>query len=269
MLTWLMCFLAFAFDKDRIPLALPVLLAASLCGLIPNQHRYPTENWTSGLPRDASIALDQRRIYQQEKNSADGRPLVAIAASGGGIRASYWTTHVLERLASDIPGFEHDIALISSVSGGSVGHMYYLDRQLAKPPVVSSASNAAGCSSLSASIWGLTFVEVPRLLLGNCFGNIVRGWAQEQRWSTQLLNDQKKISDLTKIVATGECPISIFNACVQESGQRLLLSTARVSSPNTDLTKLDESVAFSRPQKKPFLDLVADVGLDMKVVTGS
>jgi hypothetical protein len=47
-------------------------------------------------------------------------PLVQVAASGGGIRAAWWTVHVLGAIASTRCG-KHDVFAVSSVSGGSVG----------------------------------------------------------------------------------------------------------------------------------------------------
>jgi len=62
------------------------------------------------------------------------RPVVVIAAGGGGIQSAAWTTSVLDQLgkrlkadsggAYDLP---HSIRLISGVSGGSVGGMFYAE----------------------------------------------------------------------------------------------------------------------------------------------
>jgi hypothetical protein len=54
---------------------------------------------------------------------------VVVAASGGGITASLWTARVLTALQGEVgTDFTRSIRLISSVSGGSVGTMYFLDR---------------------------------------------------------------------------------------------------------------------------------------------
>ncbi len=47
-------------------------------------------------------------------------PLIQVAASGGGIRAAWWTVHVLGTIAGSRCG-KHDVFAVSSVSGGSVG----------------------------------------------------------------------------------------------------------------------------------------------------
>jgi hypothetical protein len=47
-------------------------------------------------------------------------PLIQVAASGGGIRAAWWTAKVLGTIAGGTCG-QHDVFAVSSVSGGSVG----------------------------------------------------------------------------------------------------------------------------------------------------
>lgn len=49
------------------------------------------------------------------------RPLIMIAAKGGGIRAAYWTAISLQRLGQTNPCALSSVAVASGVSGGSVG----------------------------------------------------------------------------------------------------------------------------------------------------
>jgi hypothetical protein len=49
------------------------------------------------------------------------RPLVVVAAEGGGIRAATWTAAVFEQIAAADPCAAESIFLTSSVSGGSIG----------------------------------------------------------------------------------------------------------------------------------------------------
>ena len=52
-----------------------------------------------------------------------------VTAAGGGIQAAAWTAQVLTGL-DEIYGkeFSDSIGVVSSVSGGSVGAMFFLDR---------------------------------------------------------------------------------------------------------------------------------------------
>jgi len=59
---------------------------------------------------------------------SDGkRTLVVVTAAGGGIQASAWTAQVLTGLHERYKNtFTQSIGVISAVSGGSVGVMFFL-----------------------------------------------------------------------------------------------------------------------------------------------
>jgi hypothetical protein len=61
--------------------------------------------------------------YQEwrERQSGDRPQLVLIAAAGGGIRASFWTSVLVTRLADQVENFETKLFAASGVSGGSLG----------------------------------------------------------------------------------------------------------------------------------------------------
>ena len=55
------------------------------------------------------------------KREAYVRPVLLVAAEGGGIRAAYWTGRTMEELAKADPCLAGSVMLSSGVSGGSVG----------------------------------------------------------------------------------------------------------------------------------------------------
>jgi hypothetical protein len=57
----------------------------------------------------------------RKKQTGDRPTLVLVSAAGGGIRASYWTSVLLSRLADDVPPIRNQIFASSGVSGGSLG----------------------------------------------------------------------------------------------------------------------------------------------------
>jgi len=71
-------------------------------------------------------------------------PLIQVAASGGGIRAAWWTVHVLGTIARTPCGI-HDVFAVSSVSGGSVG-----TAALAAVPTGTSHPLAAADASITS-----------------------------------------------------------------------------------------------------------------------
>ncbi len=233
LLTWVFGFIGFVFDKDRVPVVAVLVLAGVLLQfLVPNAHVYEATPWpdeVAQVPADEAIAA---RIAQADEQ----RPVVAVAASGGGIRAAYWTALALERLTEEIPGVEKDIALISSVSGGSLGSMYFLNNQFFAPGAARQASVASGTSSLSATVWGFTYLEGPRLLVGSALNPYDRGWAQEVTWSHLMSDPDRSLSSVAAAVKQGTCPLPVFNACLQETGQRYVISPALIKPPLNDTT---------------------------------
>ncbi len=81
----------------------------SLARLTPAQHY--TQNWRTKHPEP--ILIDGRK------------PVIIVAAAGGGIRAAYWTATNLAKL-ENVPGFPNNLFAISGVSGGSLGAATYV-----------------------------------------------------------------------------------------------------------------------------------------------
>ena len=77
-------------------------------------------------------------------------PLILVAAAGGGIRAAWWSAHVLGQLAAT-PCGRHAVFAVSSVSGSSVGLTVMATTR--QPEV--AMSRIAGPDALAAAIDGL------------------------------------------------------------------------------------------------------------------
>jgi len=70
-------------------------------------------------------AFAEQWTQRNPPGAAAVRPMIFVAAAGGGIRASQWTTAVLTHLADNHPKFAESVFAISGVSGGSVGAAFY------------------------------------------------------------------------------------------------------------------------------------------------
>src|SRR5207302_8760219 len=100
------------------------------------------------------------------------RAIVVVGRAGGGIQSAAWTTSVLDQLgkrlkadsggAYDLP---HSIRLISGVSGGSVGGMFYAECFNESEPEFSHSFQAACSSSLGPTIRGLLRQDLWRALM--------------------------------------------------------------------------------------------------------
>ncbi|QEE27866.1 hypothetical protein FTW19_07585 [Terriglobus albidus] len=106
------------------------------------------------------------------QNSPVPCPVIVVSATGGGIHAAAWTTLMLtsledsfrneQRLASNQYSFHNNVALFSTVSGGSVGLLPFLNEYTAAAPFTSPGwqqwmFNASNCSALEAVAWGLEY----------------------------------------------------------------------------------------------------------------
>ncbi|MBX7164998.1 MAG: patatin-like phospholipase family protein [Pirellulales bacterium] len=222
---WLMGALAFLVDRERIPL-IPGLIVVLLLWqwLWPTNHEFRVTPWTKiALPKDSTELLDQWC------RSRPGKPLAAIACSGGGIRASLWTAQVLSGLES-VPGFHQDVAIVSSVSGGSLGAFYYLDGFAGMTTCAGRDRlvEVAGKSSLMASVWGMCYPDLVRIATGSMLNPYDRGWAQERAWSQNAVAPDVTFATWSEALSKNELPLPIFNATLHETGQRLLASPARL-----------------------------------------
>jgi hypothetical protein len=163
--------------------------------------------------------------------------------------------------------FTKAIGLISAVSGGSVGTIYYLDRFSSRGyPEETELENifdSATQDSLDATGWGLAYPDLWRVialpLFPSIFTNQVsdRGIALETDWQGEMKGWEKETqqSKLKKTLATwreqifkGEIPIPILNATLVEDGNRFLV---------TPMTFGESS------GKKCFNDLYGDYDIDV------
>ncbi|HSZ23749.1 MAG TPA: hypothetical protein VK782_11420 [Candidatus Sulfotelmatobacter sp.] len=167
--------------------------------------------------------------------------LTIVCASGGGIEASAWTARVLTGLEKQFPqSFANSIGLISSVSGGSVGAMFYLDHRY-RPNSALGPEDIVGeaeVPSLSAALWGLIGPDTFRFLtygLPIRYSKIDRGWALEQVWrgAPTSLNPKEpaideKFSDWRNALRQGKLPAVVFNATNVYTGYPVLIGTAEI-----------------------------------------
>lgn len=194
----------------------------------------------STAPAGAPLSPDEVIDALFPAEDAD-QVLTIVCASGGGIEASAWTARVLTGLEKEFPqSFANSIGLISSVSGGSVGAMYYLDRRY-RPNSALDPDDVvveAEVPSLSAALWGLIGPDTFRFLtygLPIRYSKIDRGWALEQVWrgAPTSLNPNEpaideKFSDWRNALRQGKLPAVVFNATNVYTGYPVLIGTAEI-----------------------------------------
>jgi len=246
--TWTLPALSFALDPFHVPVLLLLMAWLIVISRSPkSDHFFDTVSipYAPGAPGPASnCAANPAEVLAFPE---DGK-VVLVAASGGGIQAAAWTARVLTGLEQQNAGkFARAVRLISSVSGGSVGSLYFSSRYQANggvvelPDVVSDAKT----SSLEDVSWGLAYPDLLRVLFPAIFWKFGgRGRALERAWMhTPKLQKllAAKLSDWFAGVRAGMRPANIFNATLVETGDRLLFSTTYlpVGQPPTPPARWD------------------------------
>lgn len=175
---WTLSAVAFAADRFRIPV-LTLILVLMLIPRIAGWAGGKEEHFISTAPpQNNAQPQSPQQILDNLRAGNPDQPLIIVTATGGGLHASVWTASVLGKLeqqfdTSDTLGpataFHEHLLLASSVSGGSVGLLTYLDQlqSLKKGQsldVVSTTRmiNASQCSSLEAVAWGLVYFDLPK-----------------------------------------------------------------------------------------------------------
>jgi len=262
LLTWLCWFLsglAFFFDKYLIPtLVTLVLIFAGLAWFPGSDHYFQL----SAVPAGTDSAFSSEYVLAERPHAAERR-IILVAANGGGIQSAAWTAKVLAGLTESFATtdqqqrFLESIRLISGVSGGSVGTMFFVN-EIRSPDSGESMScenvvAEAEETGLEEVVWGMTYPDFWHAVTPYAWRNrlLDRSHALEEAWiKTAQKHDSPPLNvsllEWNRGVIQGWRPATIFNATLVESGERLQIST----SPVRDKTKRgapQQSVAGQQP----------------------
>jgi hypothetical protein len=273
LVAWFLSIAAFFLDRYRVPLLIPILiLAVAGAQLSQSDHFYAVERGVAISPVSPATILTAPLRLAPDALHPRGR-VVLIATAGGGIQAAAWTAQVLTGLQAELHNqsasppvnFANSIALISSVSGGAVGTLFFvnkyqidykqngftiLDQDL--PAITEMAEKPA----LDDIAWALVYADFWRIFfpyakLSTEDKLIDRGWALEERWRNSG-NIQANLSNWRVGVEQGWRPAVIFNATLVETGEPFLLATSDVPPQQA-----------AGPGRKTFADLCPNSDLPL------
>lgn len=253
-LTWALSGLSFFLELYRVPLLAPIGFCLFFAAFHPKTDHYykivPSSRNGFEPPTPADVL---GRAADRDE------PVILVAAAGGGIQAAVWTAEVLTGLEEQFGSgckcsFSRAVKLLSGVSGGSVGSMFFAaaypkDGSEHQGPIrkewLERVREAASASSLSGATQGFAYNDLVRavapFLVRKIFDD--RGRGLERAWMRNVgCHKHRSKSDgrgnepfgrLDKVhlrewqedAAKGIRPAIIFNATVVETGQRLAFST--------------------------------------------
>jgi hypothetical protein len=221
---------SYLFDGLRVPVLIPVVVGLWLTALSPDTDEVfivrPAGDFARATPRDV---LEKR-----------GSRAIVVCAAGGGIQAGAWATQVLAGLTEETGGeFARHLRLISSVSGGSYGTMYFTGAYEGggvSDDAMRAVRQSALVSSLDELAEGFVFGDLLRLgrawpggtaVFGRLLG---RGDTLEATWADAKTRPaagpaSNTLNQWSNDVRQGTRPAHIFNAMGAERGRRFVFST--------------------------------------------
>jgi Patatin-like phospholipase len=218
---WVLAAFAFYFDRFRIPVLIPIfLILFGTSYLGPSDHSFHTISRTTGTATSL--------LRPAEKFASAQDHVIAVAAAGGGIQAAAWTSQVLCGLRQELgPAFDQSVLVISGVSGGSVGTMFYL-RCLESPAGDLFGAEAARKSSLEAVAWGLAHPDLRHAVLPLdwlSWSGADRGWALER-----ALRKNAQFSPMDRPLASVEVqqkwPVVLLNSTEVRTGDPIVFTNS-------------------------------------------
>lgn len=262
----------FFLDRRRLPLFVLATGWIVFVGLVSDmRHEFTLVTDVATRPgHPASVEEVLRPLLgpdgasDEARAEADKPVLVVVSAAGGGIQAAAWTSIVLTGLEEVFgPDFARSVRFISGTSGGAVGAMYYAASfphaegpAEVEQPARRAVRGAAARSSLEATVWGMVFPDLMRLLVPRSPDPRDRAWAVEKTWErclqwveesaaaasgdadtprpsgeacrNSLRGPTPRMSSWSRDVRDGKRPAVVFNSFVVDTAKRLLIGSADV-----------------------------------------
>lgn len=225
--------LVYAGQVTRFPFLGAILTWAILISWFSDNHDVRTLEGETGITGYEDLAGYYRAWRDDLLASATGDtvPVYVVSAEGGGIRAAYWTAHVLSALQDRSKGrFSRHVFAISGVSGGSVGASLFAS-QVASPDTTTHVARAKAMlerDALSPILASFVFPDMfQRLIPYPVFHD--RAEALETTWEKAWRdagNEDDRFAAPMDSLWQGDpfsVPLLFLNSTVVESGDRIIV----------------------------------------------
>ncbi len=254
LLTWTFSFFQFHLSKQRISPLLGVVAVMAL-----GYSVLHTDNYYPVSPvKAANSAVNLSPAGGVPPNAKN---LVVVTAPGGGIQAAGWTTLGLTKMVEKRPQIVNEIGLLSTVSGGSVGAAFFIDRlrrcqvedQECRQRAARESLPRSVESSLGAATYGFALYDSWRVLgLKYPFNRVDdRGTLLTKQWARiasgtihrkqpddlfppvsivfwPQIPEDPPLSDLRKDILANKIPAFVFAATALEAGRRVMITPINV-----------------------------------------
>lgn len=255
--TWLILASVVSFIEKflRFPVSFSILLCVVTFSFFNNNHAVRT---IEGLPQRTQLSDHFTSWAEAHNAKQDSITVYMIMAEGGGLRSAYWTTSLLNTLATKDAAFPDHVYAYSSVSGGSLGTMMFQTTQdnIELNPNGSMAPNLN--SDLLAPVTSaLIFTDFLQKFIPFPIKQLDRSRVLEKSFEQSLPDETIWQQGFVAEHAKPNKPAILINATHVESGQRTILS-------NVGLQELEDN------QIQDFFSIVEnDVSISAAIGIGS
>src|SRR5271157_3920341 len=177
---------------------------------------------------------------------ASARPiLVAIAASGGGLRAGVWTAAVLDAIGNEVPEFPKHVRYVTGASGGMVGAALFVTSRVGAPAAGALPGTPPAMGGLANRFSNDYLGPITRQFILRDLPFAIFPWRQSYDRGHALEDAMVNGGKLTELGYTfaqlldaerqGQIPSLVFSPMLVEDGRRLLISNLDLD----DLTTID------------------------------
>ena len=255
--------LAWFSERWNFPLIFVIVLLSVLGGYLFDVH----EIRDNGKPVEPAKGISARALFKgwldgmnRKYGEKTRHPMFIVAASGGGIKAAYWTASVLSNLQNGSSSFAEHTIVISSISGGTLGSVIFA-KMASNPDIPAGDYLKASQSALSRDF-------ISPVLAALLFKDIFpfphkdRAEALETAWerafdpelNTSLppsLKGRKLLNESFGTIEESErshvIPTLIINGTVVETGERILTTHMNLNCREFDCysTEKREAMNFS------------------------
>jgi len=244
------------FKEQHSPVIGLLIAWALLATTVSYGHRYDMRQIVTDEPRPPQLSVNRAvELFQQHQPDERAPAMLMVAASGGGVRAEFWTalvlTCIIETNATDDdvcgqpldPTADHDTLVarrralfaLSGASGGSVGLLDYVAQvgdqwsngngaMTAVP--LDSVDAYAGADFLAAPIATYLFDDLFDSFLRPTHG-VDRAQVLERAWERAWPSGSMMTKGFYTHQATGDQPFLLMNGTNVEDACRVLVSAIK------------------------------------------
>ncbi len=228
---------------------------------------------TTALPLEEAAwrAIQQRMARIAVKDPNKRRVVVVVTCPGGGIHAAAWSSYVLEALVRKYPRFRDSVCVVSGVSGGSVGTLFFAS--IAYHPEITNDDRTVPIASAFELATESSLEQISiGLMTDGLYGTFLpplsmmdRGQRLEDSFSSRLPEPQrtKTLNQWGDVALEGRMPVVVFNATDAVTGRRIIFDS--IPTP----IRISNAALTSRPYNYRELLRIEGNGFDLLPASGA